>query len=339
MSKIHLTLTDVEDLAFACLAANGCDEANARAVARTVTAAERDGCPGHGLFRLPGYVAALRSGKVDGAASPSIEHIAPAILRVDAHGGFAPLALDASRDAMIETVRDQGLAVMGLVRVHHFAALWIEVEALAAAGLCALACTAYMPAMPPAGGAVPFFGTNPLAFGWPRGNGAEPVVFDMASAAMARGEVMVAARDGHEIPPGVGLDSAGQPTTDPQAILDGGVLLPFGGFKGANVAMMVELLAAGLIGERFSFEAAQHDNKDGGPPRGGEFLFAMDPARLGGADWQEHAEGFFAAMLGIDGVRLPGARRHENRAASAADGVTVPEELHGKILALTDGGA
>ena len=162
------------------------------------------------------------------------------------------------------------------------------------------------------------------------------MVFDMASAAMARGEVMIAAREGHGLPPGIGLDADGSPTTDPQAILDGGVLLPFGGYKGASIAIMVELLAAGLIGERFSFEAAEHDNKDGGPPRGGEFLLAIDPARLGGDDWLEHSESFFAEMLAIDGVRLPGARRHANRGSTAGTGVEVPSELHAKIKALTD---
>ncbi len=333
---IRCSLDEARALARDCLLANGCDEANAEAVTETVMAAERDGCPSHGLFRLPGYVAALRSGKVDGKASPIVAEAAPGMLRVDARGGFAPLALQAGREPLIEAARRQGVAALGLVRVHHFAALWIEVESLVAAELCALACTAYMPAMPPAGGKQPFFGTNPMAFGWPRRDG-PPMVFDMASAAMARGEVMIAAREGHELPPGVGLDAAGEPTTDPQAILDGGVMLPFGGYKGASIAMMVELLAAGLIGERFSFEAAEQDNKDGGPPRGGEFILALDPARLGGEDWQAHSEAFFERMLAIEGVRLPGARRHGTRARTPDSGIEVPDALHAKIRGLTEG--
>lgn len=335
---VQCSLDDVRTLAFDCLSANGCNEDNAKAVAATILAAERDGCASHGLFRLPGYVAALKSGKVDGAAAPTVTRAAPGMVRVDAHGGFAPLALATGREPLIEATREQGVAVMGLVRVHHFAALWIEVESLTEAGLCALACTAYLPAMPPAGGRTPFFGTNPMAFGWPRKEG-PPMVFDMATAAMARGEVMIAAREGHELPPGVGLDAAGNPTTDPQAIIDGGVMLPFGGYKGASIATMVELLAAGLIGERFSFEAAEHDNKDGGPPRGGEFLLAMDPARLGGEDWLEHTESFFTRMLAIEGVRLPGSRRHGNRQTTPSTGVEVPDALHEKILALTKGEA
>ena len=336
MSKTRMSLTEIEEFAASCLLANGCNEANARAVAATMTAAERDGSAGHGLFRMPGYVAALRSGKVDGAASPHVERTAPGAVRVDAHGGFAPLALEAGREPMIVAAREQGVAVLAIVRCHHFAALWVEIEPLAAAGLCALACTAYMPAMPPAGGREKFYGTNPLAFGWPRKDG-PPMVFDLASAAMARGEIMIAARDGHSIPSGVGLDAAGEATTDPQAILDGGMILPFGGYKGASIAMMVELLAAGLIGERFSYEAAQHDNKDGGPPRGGEFMLAIDPARFGGDGWLDHSEAFFEKMLEIDGVRLPGARRYANRRTAETDGVDVSDDMREKIIALTTG--
>ncbi len=330
MPVSRLTLSDIESLAYDCLTANGCNEANAAAVARTITAAERDGSAGHGLVRLPGYIAALKSGKVDGHAEPSISRIAPGVLRVDANGGFAPLALEAGREPLIDVTREQGVVVMPVVRCHHFAALWVEVEPLAAAGLAAFACTAYMPAMPPTGGNTPFFGTNPLAFGWPRG-AEPPMVFDLATAAKARGEVAIAAREGEPVPAGTGLDAEGRPTTDPQAILDGGMLLPFGGYKGSNIAMMVELLCAGLIGERFSYEAANHDNKDGGPPRGGEFILAMDPARIAGGDWLDHSEAFFAQMTGIEGVRLAGSRRYEERKRSQADGVDVPSDLLEKI--------
>ncbi len=226
---------------------------------------------------------------------------------------------------------------MALVNTYHFAALWPEVEQLCEAGLVAMACTAYMPIVAPAGAKEPFFGTNPLAFGYPRPHG-RPMVFDQASAAMARGEIQIAARDGHEIPEGAGLDVAGNPTRDPAAVLDG-VQLPFGGYKGSAIAMMVELLCAGLIGERFSYEAAQHDNFDGGPARGGEFLLAMDPARTGGDPTLEHTEAFFREMLDLDGVRLPGDRRHAARRRTKTAGITIPAALHDEILALADGRA
>ncbi len=336
MSDVPLTLDEVHALATRCLAANGCDGANAAALADTLTAAEGDLCVSHGLFRLPGYVAALRSGKVNGAADPGVDEIAPSVVRVDGDGGFAPLALVRGREPLAEKARDQGIAALVLVDIHHFAALWIEVEALAEQGLCAFAFTASKALVAAAGGTRPFFGTNPVSFGWPRRSG-PPMVFDQASAAMARGEVMIAARDGHDLPPGVGLDADGKPTTNAKEIL-AGTQLPFGGYKGSSVALMVEILAAGLIGERFSFEASERDNNDGGPARGGELMLAIDPRRFGDAEgYLDHTETLFEKMLAQDGVRLPGDRRHANRETTRDGGVTVPKALHDQIVGLAAG--
>src|SRR3546814_14818724 len=91
---------------------------------------------------------------------------------------------------------------------------------------------------------------------------------------------MIAAREGHAVPPGTGIDAEGRDTTDPNAILDGGAQLPFGGYKGASIVLMIELLVGALIGDKFSFEALAADNGDGGPPKGGELMLAIDPARL-----------------------------------------------------------
>ncbi len=311
----EMTVEEIHALAHACLSDNGCDHDNAEAVAVTVSRAERDGAVSHGLFRIPGYVAALRSGKVNGAAAPRVEAPYPAVVRVDGDNGFAPLALQRGIPVLAEAAGRAGVAALAVVHAHHFAALWPETEALAERGLAALACTAYMPAVAPAGARTALFGTNPLSFAWPR-PGKPPVVYDMATAAMAMGEVQIAARDGREVPPGTGLTAAGEPTTDPAKIADGGVLLPFGGYKGSAISLMVELLAAALIGERFSFEAAEADNKDGGPPRGGEFLLALSPQHLAhndSGDWAQHAEELFTRLNNLPGARLPGQRRHTNR--------------------------
>ena len=326
-----LTLEEIHALAHTCLMDNGCDEANAEAVAATVSHAERDGSVSHGLFRIPGYVAALKSGKVNGGSVPRDEALGSAVIRVDGDNGFAPRALRHGIPLLAEAATAGGVAALALVRVHHFAALWHETEALAERGLAALACTAYMPAVAPAGASSALFGTNPISFAWPR-PGERPVVFDMATASMAMGEVQIAARDGHAVPPGTGLSAAGEPTTDPAQIADGGVLLPFGGYKGSAISMMVELLAAALIGERFSYEAKEADNHDGGPPRGGEFLLALSPQRIAGDDWAQHADAFFTRLTTLDGARLPGQRRHINRAQGGARAINA--ELVEKIRGL-----
>jgi delta1-piperideine-2-carboxylate reductase len=311
MTTIEMELGEICDLAQLVLLENGCDRVNTGALVRTIYLAERDGCAAHGLFRVPGYVAALRSGKVNGKADPKVNHKTPVIVSVHGDGGFAPLALDRGVPVLAEAAKTYGVAVMAMTHAHHFAALSPEVEKLAAEGLIGMACVNYVPVMAPAGGTKPIFGTNPLAIAWPR-PGRDPVVLDMATSAMSRGEVTIAARDGKSVPLGTGLDVRGKPTTDPNEVLKG-VMLPFGGHKGSGLALMVELLAAAAVGERFSFETAAEDNKDGGPPRGGEFVLALSPDLMAGSGWAAHAEGFFAQFDAIVGARLPGARRMKNR--------------------------
>lgn len=328
-----LTVAEIHDLVTRVLLANGCDAENAGAIADTVSSAERDGCLSHGLFRIPGYVQSLRCGAVDGKARPTLTQTAPAVLRADLNLGFSPLALVLTRPRLVELTRSQGIAALGLLRGHHFAALWPEVEALAEAGLVAMAYTASRAAVAPAGAKQRFFGTNPMAFAFPRGD-KPPVVFDQASAAMARGEIQIAARDGHAVPPGMGIDLDGNPTTDPKAILDG-AQLPFGGYKGSAIALMVELLSAGLLGDAFGYEAHENANPASGVQQSGELIIAMDPTRFGDAEgWLAHTERFFARLTAMEGVRLPADRRRQVRAVTARAGVRVARPLLEEIRSL-----
>lgn len=330
MATTELSLDEIYTLAYDCLTGNGADHENATALATTIMTAERDGSVSHGLFRLPAYVASLRSGKVNGKARPRATSTTSALVKLHGDNGYAPMAHQVGIPLVIDAAQTSGVGLLAISHVHHMAALWPEVEALAEANLVGLACTAYMPMVAPAGATSALFGTNPIAFAWPR-PGKSPVVYDMATASMAMGEVQVAAREGHDVPPGTGLDKDGAPTTNPAAIADGGVLLPFGGYKGSAIAMMVELLAAGLVGENFSYEAREGDNGDGGPPQGGQFILAMSPEVVAGPGWEDHCDAFFARLTGLEGVRLPGERRHKNRISDAPRAINTPllEKIRG----------
>lgn len=327
---LRIPLPDILATATRALELAGCDEANACATAQVMAAAERDGCPAHGLFRLAGYLASLRSGKADGRAMPTTEALAPAVIRIDGHGGLAPLAMSVARETIAPLARAQGIAAAAITNVHHFSALWTDIETLVEGGLAAFCFTSYLPVVAPAGAKKPFFGTNPMAFGWPRPGGA--FIFDQASAATARGDIQIAARDGVMAPPNAGIGPDGAPTRDPHAILTG-AQLPFGGHKGSALALMIELLAGPLLGQPYSAEAARADNNDGGPPRGGVLLIALDPARFGAPQsFSAHGEQFFAELCGLDGVRLPGNRRLEARAQSLAHGVAIDAALWAQTL-------
>ena len=332
MKTISLSLEDIYNLANKTLLTNGCDEETSNILSDLIMKAERDGSLSHGLFRLPAYIAGLKSGKINGKNRPKISKITPSVVKVDGNNCLAPMVLNKSLPELIKAAKQNGVAVLSITNSHHMAAMWPETEAIAEEGLVAFACTSYKPAVAPAGSIKPLFGTNPISFAWPRKN-KTPVVYDMATASMAMGEVQVAKREGHKVPLGTGLTKDGKETTDPAEIADGGVLLPFGGYKGSGIAMMVELLAGALVGDNFSYETAEKDNNDGGPPSGGEFILAISPEKLSNSDWDTHSSKFFEKMKSMGDVRLPGERRHKNRLDKGPRHIN--EDLVNKIKSLS----
>ena len=337
--RVHLTLDEVHQIATEALRAKGYAERHAGAIADTVTAAERDECTSHGLFRIPFYVNALLKANVSPDAEPTFRDLAPAVLQADAHFGFVPLTLQRAAGPLEQRARDLGIAALCIVNGYNLAALWPEVERLAERGLVAFAFTAALPYVAPAGGTRPVYGTNPMSFAWPRA-GRPPLVFDQASSASARGEIQIHLRDGKPIPEGWAIGPDGEPTTDPATGL-AGAQLPFGGYKGAAIALMVELLAGALIGDVFSFEAGERESGKVGAPCGGEFMMAIDPARCvgdGNRDAQlAHAEKLFAKILEQDGTRLPSDRRYRARERTPTEGVTIPKSLHNTLREYIDG--
>jgi delta1-piperideine-2-carboxylate reductase len=136
------------------------------------------------------------------------------------------------------------------------------------------------------------------------------------------------------VPETAGIGPNGEATTDPNLVLEG-AQLGFGGYKGAALALMVELLAGALIGEFLSIESMEDDAGKGGPPKGGELMIAIDPARHGDPDgFLAHGEKLFEVILSQEGTRLPGSRRHDNRQKTAETGIDIPESLHQSILEL-----
>jgi len=333
MTSIHMTMEQGRQLAIDCLLENGCDAENAAAVADRMMQAEGDLCHSHGLFRLPWYCTGVKSGRANGQAKPGVEQLAPAVIRVNGDNGYAPMGQRVAHPALVDCARKNGIAALAFTNMFHIAALWPEVEALADDGLIGFAFTAAYPSVAPGGGIKPLFGTNPMGFSWPRKD-APPLVFDQASASMAKGEIQIAARDGHSVPETTGVGPNGETTTDPNVVLKG-AQLGFGGYKGASLAMMIELLAGPLIGAFLSIESKEDDGGKGGPPKGGELIIAIDPARFGDPEAiMAHGEKLFELILAQDGTRLPGARRFINRKKTPSEGIDIPESLHDSIKAL-----
>jgi LDH2 family malate/lactate/ureidoglycolate dehydrogenase len=334
---IKLSLDEVNELAVRVLSHNGASDVHARAIAKVITAGQRDECHSHGVYRLLMTGNTLRAGKVSGTAEPVVHDRSPAVVSVDAQFAFSQRAFEVGSKILADKARNVGIAAMAINHCYHFSALWPEVESLAEQGLAAIALTPSHAWVAPAGGVRPALGTNPMAFGWPR-RGKHPYVFDFATSAAARGEIELYRRAGKDIPLGWGVDAQGEPTQNPSAVINGGAMLTFGGHKGSALSTMIELLAGPLIGDLTSLDSIALDGYADGTPCHGELVIAFDPAHfgLGDADGDDaRAERLFATITD-QGARLPSQRRFEARERSLRDGVAIPQALYTDILALLD---
>ena len=325
-----LTLDQAHDLVARTLARCRTSADNAKSVARALVGAEADGLKGHGLSRLPMYGAQAKIVKVDGLAVPTVARPRPGMIAIDAANGFAFPALEAAEAALPETARSQGIAAAAIRRSNHCGAAGQPVEQLAQTGLVALMFVNTPGAMAPWGGSKPVFGTNPVAFACPL-PGRAPLVVDLSLSKVARGNVMTAKQSGENIPEGWALDEAGRPTTDPDAALRG-TMVPMGDAKGTALALMVELLAAGLTGANFAAEASSYLDAQGPPPGTGQLIIAIDPGAFGGDALARF--GMLARSIESQaGARLPGMRRLKARDKAKAEGLAISDALMKEIEA------
>jgi (2R)-3-sulfolactate dehydrogenase (NADP+) len=303
---------------------------NARAVARALVLAEADGLASHGLLRVPIYAAQARIGKVDGFATPSVERPRPALVEIDAKHGFAYPALNRAVALLPDMAREFGIAAAGIRRSHHVGVAGHQAERLAEAGMVALFFANAPAAMAPWGGTKAVFGTDPIAFACPV-PGRAPIVVDLSLSKVARGNILTAIQRGESIPEGWALDTNGKPTTDPKAGL-AGTMVPLGDAKGTALALMVELLAAGLTGANFAAEASSFLDAEGAPPGTGQLIIAIDASAFGNALPR------FAALAGSieeqQGARLPGTRRGLARKKAQSNGLQISDSLLAEIKAL-----
>lgn len=335
-ASVRLSLREAEDLCTLALVQNNTSEVNALATARALVRAEADGQKGHGLSRVASYAAQALSGKVDGHATPVIDRITPAMIRIDAKSGFAYPSVDLACEELLTMTRESGIAIAAIGSSHHLGQAGAPAERLADQGLVAIILSNTPKAISFWGGKKPMMGTNPIAFAAPRLDKA-PLLIDLSMSIVARGKILAARQAGQPIPEGWALDANGQPTTDPEAAMQGS-MLPIGNAKGAALALMVEILSAALTGSHFGFQASSFFEPFGDPPNIGHLFITIDPEKTSRGEFRQSMEVILAEIEGTPGARIPGSSRLANRQKSAENGVTVSVELFNEITDLTNGG-
>jgi (2R)-3-sulfolactate dehydrogenase (NADP+) len=325
--------SELADLAQRALANAGASESMARITARALADAEAQGLSSHGMARVAQYATHLRNGRADGRAVAVIARERGGAILVDARSGLAFPACTLAVDEAIRRAREFGVAFAGVTNSHHFGVAAWHLEPVAAARMVGLAFGNSPAAMPAAGGKRALFGTNPIAAVFPRRNGI-PLTIDLSLSEVARGKVMVAAKQGKSIPLGWALDREGRPTTDANAALEGS-MLAMGGTKGAMLALVVELLVTAMTGAAFGFEASSFFVDEGNRPRIGQAFLVIDPDALVGRDaYVERVETLIGAMLQDAGVRVPGARRAALAQKARTHGVDIAQPLADQLHAL-----
>lgn len=329
----------LEAFAQRILRAVGLPDADAATVAWALIQANLEGIDTHGISRLGVYARRARSGLANPRPQLRWERPMPGIQTLDADNALGPVAAVAAMDAAIQLAREQGIGMVTVAHTNHAAALSAYVERAAQAGCIAMMVGNTPKAMPPWGSRSAFFGTNPLAFAAPVSAGREPVVVDMATSVVARGNIIMAARQGQAIPADWALDADGQPTTDAQAALAGAVL-PMAGAKGYALAMMIEILSALISGSAWGPQVRSPYEDTREPTDSGLWVMAFNvSAVMPEPVYAQRMSEFLDAVRASPAapgqqVRIPGERRAQVRRERLSSGIPLDAATRAELQAL-----
>lgn len=238
----HMTLREVVST---LLVKVNVPQEDARIVADVMVETNLRGVESHGVRWLDIYLKRIMAGVVKPATHLTTIREKAAYLLLDAQGGLGQVAMTCGIQRGIEKAKEAGLCIVAIRNSNHFGAAGYYSELATKSNMAAMVMTNSTPLMAPWGGRTLCIGTNPISFGFPSRH--DPVILDMATSAIARGKVFMAAQKGDPLPEGVAINKSGLPTTDAKEALEG-ILLPFGGPKGYGMSLVIDIMAGIMTG-------------------------------------------------------------------------------------------
>jgi LDH2 family malate/lactate/ureidoglycolate dehydrogenase len=318
---------DLTAFAVAVYAAAGTPVEHARIVAAHQVGANLVGHDSHGVVLLPTYVDRIDRGHIMPAARPDVLRESAATLAVNGRWGFGPVVSEWTMERLIAKARQTQLAA-GTIREQSHVGRLADYPLMAArAGFIGLmmADSGQSPkAVAPFGGREARLGTNPICIAFPS-ELPGPIFIDMATSAVAAGKLNLARAQGKPIPLGWLLDRDGKPTTNPNAQLEGGVMLPLGGpegHKGYGLSFAVETLASVLPGLGFGVDPKGRHND-------GTFMLVVDPLAFSPTDFKVEVEGFVRYLKatppadGFEEVLYPGEIEYRTEQRRRREGIPI----------------
>lgn len=290
----------------------------------------------HGVIRVKSYVDQVKKGTIRPTALPRIERQFGAIAIVDCQWGFGQIGARYAAGVARDLAWKNGIGCVALAQGNHIGRLGEYAEIIARAGLVAIVMTAgtfVKVSVTPYGGREPIFGTNPMAWAVPTASG-EPFLLDFATAAVANGKIMVALSKVEPFPEGMLLDKDGNPTTDPATFQQGGMLLPFGTYKGSGLALMMEIIPTLLSG----FAPVSSPEFVSGNPT---LMIGISVEAFTSRERFDRLTDELLARFkqvppaaGFDEVLLPGEKEARSKAERLQNGVPLPDSVWKDLTAL-----
>jgi LDH2 family malate/lactate/ureidoglycolate dehydrogenase len=295
----------------------------------------------HGITRmLCVYVERIRKGVLNAKSNLVVirEHASTAL--IDCRNSIGQVGAARAMRMTIEKARQTGVAFTALAHSNHFgmAAYWAMMAL--PHGMIGFSSTNAPAAVPPTGGCTAMFGTNPIAITIPAGQEL-PVVLDMATTVVARGRIVLHAKQDKPLEPGWAFDERGVPTTDPTAALKG-LLAPIGGYKGYGLSLAVDFLCGVLTGSNYGahFPGFLADNMTEPTDVGSVFAavnvenFMNLPEFTAAIDKAIREIKTSTRAEGVKRIYVPGEIEFEMKAERLAHGIPIPEPVVKDFIAL-----
>lgn len=315
----------------------GMPDADAAWTAHTLTQAELRGTSSHGVIRVPDYVTRLKSGA--NKPTPDIKFLkdAGALALMDGDSGMGQVVAKRGMEECLDRAEKHNVGVVIMQRSNHFGAAGSFAELALERGMVGLVTTNAVKTIAPAGGKEKILGNNPISIAVP---GDPPIVLDMALSTVARGYVLQAFKAGKAIPEGWGVDSEGEPTTDPDEVLQSGSLTAIGGYKGVGLSVAIDAVLGSLTGGAHSHNIVGIMNPTD-PGNVTHFFAALRiDALIPLADFRAAVNTLCAFLHaspkadGYESIFMPGEKEHDSEQKLRAGGIPLLPERYTELAEL-----
>ncbi len=326
-----------------CLQQAGVTASAASDVAAALVTTDAMGVFTHGTKLLSGYIKKLHGGGYVATAQPLIERQGPGWAIIDGQSALGQISsLFAVRTA-IQKAKQVGIAYVGLKNSGHIGAAGYFASLAAREGLIAMVTGNDIPSVAAPGSRSAVLGSNPLAYGIPVESG-DPILLDIATAAVASGKVYAALQRGEPIPNTWLIGPDGQPTTDGTLYPQYAALAPMAGHKGYGFGLWCEVLSAILPGGNMTWQVGSWMFDEASRPSWHNASFTViDIATMTSpGEFQQRLNELINEIHaaptaeGIDRVLLPGEREWNNYRHALAHGIDLPDDVRVKLRLATE---